>query len=224
MEKTVNVYFFGKKYEVPESLTIMKAMDYAGYQLVRGCGCRNGFCGACATIYRIQGDRELKTCLACQTKVEEGMFVATLPFFPLVKQVYDMEKITPTEMIMMQLYPEIYACIGCNACTKNCTQGLNVMQYIAYAQRGDFKSCADESFDCVMCGVCSTRCPAGISHPQVAELARRIYGKYLAPDCEHLNKRVSEINNGDFKKLLEDLMNKPVEELKELYNKREIEK
>ena len=224
MEKTVNVYFFGKKYEVPESLTIMKAMEYAGYQLVRGCGCRNGFCGACATIYRIQGDRELKTCLACQTKVEEGMFVATLPFFPLVKQVYDMEKITPTEMIMMQLYPEIYACIGCNACTKNCTQGLNVMQYIAYAQRGDFKSCADESFDCVMCGVCSTRCPAGISHPQVAELARRIYGKYVAPDCEHLNKRVSEINNGDFKKLLEDVMNKPVEELKELYNHREIEK
>ncbi len=224
MEKTVNVYFFGKKYEVPESLTIMKAMEYAGYQLVRGCGCRNGFCGACATIYRIQGDRELKTCLACQTKVEEGMFVATLPFFPLVKQVYDMEKITPTEMIMMQLYPEIYACIGCNACTKNCTQGLNVMQYIAYAQRGDFKSCADESFDCVMCGVCSTRCPAGISHPQVAELARRIYGKYIAPDCEHLNKRVSEINNGDFKKLLEDVMNKPIEELKELYNHREIEK
>ena len=224
MENKVNVFLFGKKYEVPESLTIMKAMEYAGYQLVRGCGCRNGFCGACATIYRIQGDRELKTCLACQTKVEEGMFVATLPFFPLVKQVYDMEKITPTEMIMMQLYPEIYACIGCNACTKNCTQGLNVMQYIAYAQRGDFKSCADESFDCVMCGVCSTRCPAGISHPQVAELARRIYGKYIAPDCEHLNKRVSEINNGDFKKLLEDLMNKPVEELKELYNKREIEK
>ena len=25
--------------------------------LVRGCGCRNGFCGACATLYRIKGDR-----------------------------------------------------------------------------------------------------------------------------------------------------------------------
>ena len=25
---------------------------------VPGCGCRNGFCGACATIYRIAGDRE----------------------------------------------------------------------------------------------------------------------------------------------------------------------
>ena len=218
MEKTVNVYFFGKKYEVPSSLTIMKAMEYGG------CGCRNGFCGACATIYRIKGRQELKTCLACQQQVEEGMYVATLPFFPLVKQVYDIEKIKPTEQIMMQLYPEIYSCIGCNACTKSCTQGLNVMQYIAYAQRGEFKKCAEESFDCVMCGVCSSRCPAGISHPQVAELARRLYGKYVAPECEHLNKRVAEINNGDFVKLMEDIMAKPIDEMKELYNHRDIEK
>ena len=224
MENKVNVYFFGKKYQVPSSLTIMKAMEYAGYQLVRGCGCRNGFCGACATIYRIKGQQELKTCLACQTKVEEGMYVATLPFFPLVKQVYDVNKIKPTEQIMMQLYPEIYSCIGCNACTKSCTQELNVMQYIAYAQRGEYEKCAEESFDCVMCGVCSSRCPAGISHPQVAVLARRLYGKYIAPDCEHLEKRVKEINDGDFKKLLEDVMNKPIEEMKELYNHREIEK
>ena len=39
------IYLFGKKYEVPAELTIMNAMEYAGYQLVRGCGCRNGFCG-----------------------------------------------------------------------------------------------------------------------------------------------------------------------------------
>ena len=93
MENMVNIYLFGKQYQVPDNLTIMRAMEYAGYQLVRGCGCRNGFCGACATIYRIKGQRELKTCLACQTKVENDMYVATLPFFPLVKQVYDMEKI-----------------------------------------------------------------------------------------------------------------------------------
>ena len=48
----LNVYLMGKKYEVPEGLTIMGAMEDAGYQLVRGCGCRNGFCGACATIDR----------------------------------------------------------------------------------------------------------------------------------------------------------------------------
>ena len=224
MENKVNVYFFGKKYEVPESLTIMKAMEYAGYQLVRGCGCRNGFCGACSTIYRIKGDRELKACLACQQKVENDMYVATLPFFPLVKQVYDIEKVKPSEQVMMQLYPEIYACIGCNACTKSCTQGHNVMQYIAYAQRGDFANCAEESFDCVMCGVCSSRCPAGISHPQVAELARRIYGKFLAPESQHLLDRVKEIDDGKYEEVISQLMNKPIEELKELYNNREIEK
>ena len=55
MENMVNVYFFGKKYSVPAELTIMTAMEYAGYTLKRGCGCRHGFCGACATIYRIKG-------------------------------------------------------------------------------------------------------------------------------------------------------------------------
>ena len=220
----VNVYLYGKKYEVPADLTIMEAMEYAGYQLVRGCGCRNGFCGACATIYRIKGDRELHSCLACQTKVQEGMYIATLPFFPLVKAVYDVEKIPTTEQIMMQLYPEIYACVGCNACTKACTQELNVMQYIAYAQRGEFEKCAEESFDCVMCGVCSSRCPAGISHPQVAMLARRITGKYLAPHCDHLDDRIAEINDGKFQELLESLMQKPLAEMKELYNTREIAK
>ena len=103
MENMVDVYLYGKKYSVPSNLTIMKAMEYAGYQLVRGCGCRNGFCGACATIYRIKGETELKVALACSTKVENNMYVATLPFFPVVKQVYDINVIKPTEQIMMQL-------------------------------------------------------------------------------------------------------------------------
>ena len=224
MEKMVNVYFFGKKYEVPQSLTIMKAMEYAGYQLIRGCGCRNGCCGACATLYRIKGQTELKTCLACQQQVEEGMYVATLPFFPLVKQVYDIQKVKPTEQIMMQLYPEIYSCIGCNACSKACPQSLKTMQYIAYAQRGEYEKCAEESFDCVMCGICSSRCPAGISHPQVAILARRLYGKYIAPETKHLLDRVAEINNGEHNESVSKIMNTPVEEQRKLYNTREIEK
>ena len=224
MENMVNVYLYGKKYSVPAGLTIMGALEYAGYQLVRGCGCRNGFCGACATIYRILGDRELHMCLACQPTVEDNMYVATLPFFPLVQEVYDINTVTPPEQIMMQLYPEIYSCVGCNACTKACTQELNVMQYIAHIQRGEYAKAAELSFDCVMCGVCSSRCPAQISHPQVAMLARRLNGKYIAPESKHLTKRVQEIANGDFRSLMENIMQKPLEEMKELYNNREIEK
>ena len=83
-----------------------ETMEYAGYTLKRGCGCRHGFCGACATIYRIKGQNELKTCLACQTQVQEGMVIATMPFFPLIKQVYDIETVTPSQQLMMQLYQQ----------------------------------------------------------------------------------------------------------------------
>ncbi|MCR5218071.1 4Fe-4S dicluster domain-containing protein [Treponema sp.] len=226
-QEMATVYFFGKKYEVPAALTVMNAMEYAGYQLKRGCGCRNGFCGACATIYRVKGDNQLKTCLACSQKVIDGMYIATLPFFPLVKQVYDINKIKPEQQLMMQLYPEIYSCVGCNACTRACPQSLNTMQYIAYAQRGDFKACADLSFDCVMCGCCSSRCPAGISHPQVAELARRINGKYLQPQSQHLLDRVAEIDAGECEEAIKkfvEMSTGDIEQIKNLYNNREIEK
>lgn len=224
MEEMVNVYIMGKKYSVPASLTIMTAIEYAGYKYVRGCGCRNGFCGACATVYRIKGEFELKTCLACQTQVQEGMYIASIPFFPTKKADYDINGIKPTEQIMMELYPEIYSCIGCNACTKACPQKLPVMQYIAYAQRGEYQKCAEASFDCVGCGICSSRCPAGITHPQVGVLARRLTGKYIAPESKHLTKRVDEIEKGEHEKLIEQVMQKPIEELKELYNHRDIEK
>lgn len=224
MEDMVNIYLMGKQYTVPAALTIMNAMEYAGYQHKRGCGCRAGFCGACATIYRLKGQNELKFCLACQTKVEDGMFIASLPFFPGVKKTYNIYDIKPTEDIMMQLYPEIYSCIGCNACTKACPQGLNVMQYIAYAQRGDYAACAEASFDCIACNMCSSRCPAQITHPMVSLLARRLYGKYIAPETEHLAARVKEIEDGVFTEAVEELAAKPLDQIKELYNKRDIEK
>lgn len=224
MQEMVDVYFYGKKYSVPAELTIMTAMEYAGYTLKRGCGCRHGFCGACATIYRIKGKNELMTGLACQTQVKEGMYVASIPFFPSDKRTYDIEQVKPTEQIMMELYPEIYSCIGCNACTNACTQDLDVMQFIAYAQRSEYEKCAEESFDCIGCGCCMARCPAGITHPMVGLLARRLTGKYIAPETEHLKKRVEEVRSGAYDELIEQIMCKPVTEMKELYNTREIEK
>ena len=79
MDNIVNVYLFGKKYEVPEGLTIMTAMEYAGYELVRGCGCRNGFCGACATIYRIKGTGRASR-MSCLPDRGSGGICMLLPF------------------------------------------------------------------------------------------------------------------------------------------------
>ena len=57
----------------------------------------------------------------------------------------------------------------------------------------------------------------------VGLLARRLTGKYIAPESEHLKKRVEEIHEGRYDDLIEQIMQKPIEEMKELYNTREIE-
>ena len=62
----VTIHVMGKKHEVPADLTIMKAMEYSGHQFRRGAGCRGGYCGACAALYRVKGSYKLEGALACQ--------------------------------------------------------------------------------------------------------------------------------------------------------------
>ena len=69
--KKITVYIMGKGCKVPEDQTIMGAIEYAGYQLIRGVGCREGFCGSCATIYRLPGDYKFHMAPACSTIVED---------------------------------------------------------------------------------------------------------------------------------------------------------
>ncbi len=90
----VEVFIMGKSYKVPAGLTIMKAVEYAGYRFIRGCGCRAGFCGACSTIYRIENEQKLGFDLACQKVVEDKMYLVQLPFVPATKVEYNIEKIT----------------------------------------------------------------------------------------------------------------------------------
>ncbi len=222
--KMVDIFLMGKRYTVPETLTIMDAMEYAGYQLKRGCGCRAGFCGACATVFRMAGDYELKVGLACQTKVEEGMYLAQIPFFPGRKANFDLEEIKPSTAHFAQLYPEVFRCLGCNSCTKVCPQDIDVMQYIAYLQRGDFSKAADISFDCVMCGLCVSRCPANIVHYNAALTGRRLYSRYIAAADTFLAERTRAIEEGLLDEEIDNLVRANQEELQELYNNREIEK
>ena len=58
----------------------------------------------------------------------------------------------------------------------------------------------------------------------VGLLARRLTGKYIAPESQHLTERVAEINHGEFDQLIEQIMAKPITEMQELYNTRDIEK
>ncbi len=221
--KMVRIYIMGKEYKVPAGLTIMKAMEYAGYRYIRGAGCRAGFCGACATVYRKEGDYKLYADLACQTTVEDGMWLVQLPFTPANKATYNLDEIKIDDKTLVNFYPEIARCVSCNTCSKACPQELEVMDYIQACLRGDIKKAAELSFDCIQCGLCALRCPAEIAHYHVSQLARRLYGKYLAPKAKHLEKRVEEIKQGKFDKEMKEIMEKSIEELKEMYNRRYIE-
>ncbi len=213
----------GKKYEVPNGLTIMKALEYAGYRLIRGVGCRGGFCGACGTVYRTEGDYKIKVGLACQSVVEDGMYLTQLPFFPANKSIYDIAETEPTAEEILKKYPELYRCVCCNTCTKSCPQDIEVMDYVQAALRGDIAKAADLSFDCIMCGLCAARCPAEIVQYNIGLLARRLYSRYIAPKAEHVEKRVKEIGEGKFDEEMNGLVNMDEEQLKELYANRIIE-
>jgi formate hydrogenlyase subunit 6/NADH:ubiquinone oxidoreductase subunit I len=217
------IYIMGKRYEVPAALTIMKAMEYAGYRFIRGCGCRGGFCGACGTVYRLPGDYRLKVGLACQTVVVDGMYLTQIPFYPANKATYDLTQLRPTLGALLEQYPELSRCLGCNTCTKVCPQDLEVMEIMAAAMRGDIQRAANLSFDCLMCGLCASRCPAETVQYNIAILCRRLYGRYLAPRAQHLQDRLAEIAAGKFEGELDELVATDRPALQGLYNARDIE-
>jgi succinate dehydrogenase/fumarate reductase-like Fe-S protein len=219
----IPVFVMGKQYTVPNTLTIMGALEYAGYKLIRGVGCRAAFCGACSTVYRLDGDPKLYIGLACGTLVQPGMYLTQIPFYPVERAEYHLNELEPTFATMVKLYPQVLKCLGCGTCTKSCPQDLQVKDYMAAAMRGDIARIADLSFDCIMCGMCVSRCPAEEAQPNIAILARRLYGAYLAPKAQHLAQRVAEIKAGEQDAELAQMKALSDAELRQTYNTRDIE-
>lgn len=222
-KRRIPIYVFGRRYEVPEGLTIQKAMEFLGYQFIRSCGCRGGICGACLTEYRIAGDYRLKMALACQTLAEAEMQITLTPFVPMNRANHDFEQLKKDAESLGKTYPEIYRCLQCNTCTRVCPMEIEVMDYMAAAIRGEIEKVARLSFQCVMCGACAAKCPAEISQPNVALLARRICGRLILPVPESLSHRISDIEKGRYQKILGRLQQMSTEELMAVYTKREQE-
>jgi heterodisulfide reductase subunit C len=203
--KMIPIYIMGRKYEVPQGLTILKAMEFAGYRVRRGCGCRGGVCGSCVTLYRTKGSYKLNFGLACQTVIEPDMYLMQLPFVPANKAIYSIQNLRAIDSDITKLYPELMRCLQCNTCTKGCPMELDVMGFVAAAMRGDLEQVVELSIECVMCGMCAARCPAELSPFNIALLIRRMFGKHVIPASPQLGQRLKEITAGEFKEGMEEL-------------------
>ncbi len=70
----------GKEVEVPAGMTLLNAMQVAGHDYLKGCGCRMGDCGECAVYYRMPGAPVTLRDFSCELRVMEGMDVMEVPF------------------------------------------------------------------------------------------------------------------------------------------------
>jgi len=215
--KMIPVYVMGRKYEVPQGLTILKALEFAGYKITRGCGCRGGVCGACVTVFRRKDDFHLQIGLACQTLVQPDIFLTQLPYIPAHKAVYSINRVLPEGLNLLKLYPVLTRCMGCNTCTKSCPMNLQVMNYIGAALRNDLAQVVELSMECVMCGMCAARCPAELAPFNIALLVRRIYGRHVLRRPGTLDQRLKEIQDGVFSKDLLELKASGKHELEEKF-------
>jgi len=220
----IPIYVMGKKFQVPEDLTILKALEFSGFKITRGCGCRGGVCGACATVFRRKGDYRIATGLACQTVIEPEMNLVQLPFISARKSLYAVREINPDSLDIIKTYPELMRCMGCNTCTKACPVSISVMDYISAAISGDVEKVVDLSIECVMCGLCAARCPAEISPYNIALFIRRLYGTHKLPKSPMLEQRLKDIASGKYDAEIKQLKVMDVKKMQADFNELQANK
>jgi len=183
---------------VPHGITAVQALWYAGERPIKGIGCLGGSCGACVFSYRIGNDSTIKTGLACQTLVEEGMAFTFAPAPPpKPPAVYTLEDLQPAKEQLVKFYPEARRCTNCMACNWVCPQGIDARAMVRRATAGDFVDSAERFTTCIMCGLCATVCDVGIAPQRVGLFAHRAVARSLPPPATLLT-RIEAIRSGVF--------------------------
>jgi len=182
---------------VPPAITAIQALWYAGERPVKGIGCLGGSCGACVFSYRIGKDPTIKTGLACQTLVEEGMAFAFAPQPVRAGAEYMLNDLLPTKEQLIQFYPEARRCTNCMACNWVCPQGIDARAMVRRSAAGDFNDAAERYTTCIMCGLCASICDVGIAPHRIGLFAHRAVGRSLDIPPS-LAARIEEIRTGRY--------------------------
>ncbi len=206
--KQITIEVMGKFYQVPEGLTMLQAMWHTGHELTRGVGCLGGICGACSATYRTKDSIKIKSTLACQTLIEDGMsFSLVHTYYPNRKIPYDFKEMEDPKQDLFRYYPEAALCRNCNTCTLACPKGIDVRAAVWKAVFGDFEECAEHFMPCVMCSLCVPVCIADIAPNQVGVFVRRAQGIFFENKSPQLKNRVDEIEKGVYDQEWERVLN-----------------
>lgn len=199
--KMVRLSIEGRELEAPPNCSILQAFVHAGETLVEGVGCMGqGVCGSCRVMVRRSGDQEVKTALACETLVEEGMQVAFLDYFTVsARHVYRIEDFSDSWQVLgaiSQTFPEAAHCRHCSGCDRACPKGLEVQHGVNFAVEGNLAAASHVFDECVMCNLCTLACPEHIRPNHLGLFVRRmITANSLRP--ANLMQRLQQIERGE---------------------------
>jgi succinate dehydrogenase/fumarate reductase-like Fe-S protein len=178
MGETIHLKIDGGDVTVAAPASILQAAMASGRALTANVGCMGqGVCGACRCMVRRDGEREIATLLACETKAEAGMQVSFIDYFtPDKPHVYDISSIQDIWQLpdaVATYFPEAAHCRHCSGCDRACPKGLSVQQGVAQSITGDFAGAAAVFEQCVMCNLCTLACPEHIWPNHLGLMVRR---------------------------------------------------
>jgi ferredoxin/Fe-S oxidoreductase len=201
--KMVRLSIEGRAIEAPATSSILQAFVHAGETLVEGVGCMGqGVCGSCRVIVRRAGVQEVKTELACETVIEDGMQVAFLEYFTSsARHVYRIEDIGDSWEALRKIgevFPEASHCRHCSGCDRACPKGLEVQRGVNFAAAGELAASSRVFDECVMCNLCTLACPEHIRPNHLGLFVRRMIATHTLRPA-NLMRRLQQIESGEMK-------------------------
>ncbi len=161
-QEQVSIQFMGKACRVSKGSTLMGALLETGWQSAGEHGCLGECRGACAALYRLPDETQVRTGLACRIPVQEGIAFSLLGRYPCPNPDYDLAAIEDPKQALFDLFPEVATCRKCGSCVRACPQQIDVMRGVWCAVFGNFHEAADLFRSCVRCGLCAYACLDGL--------------------------------------------------------------
>ncbi|MBS0342264.1 MAG: (2Fe-2S)-binding protein [Proteobacteria bacterium] len=192
----------GRSIAAPAASSILQAYVHAGETLVARVGCMGqGVCGSCRVMVRRAGQPEVKTELACETVVEEGMQVAFIDYLsPSIQQhFYRIEDIADSWQAprkLLEFFPEAPHCRHCGGCDSACPKGLDVQRGVNLAVEGELAAAGEVFDECVMCNLCTLACPEHIGPNHLGLFVRRMIASLSLRPAD-LMRRLEQIERGE---------------------------